>query len=334
MPLRPLRLPQDFSLFTSLLPATFVYPENESWNVQADEEQSLADAAKSLRRFWPVIRLMQKLTGGLEDLMSGFVWEENQQPVGMINYQRMGITNKWYIANVSVLPEFRRRGIARQMVEAGIEAIKGKHGERIVLDVISDNVPAYHLYESLGFDHYTGSVQMNLMPSSSDNFTKLPDRITVEALSLSDTQLKYELAKRITPANIQAYDPVNESRFRQPAAMNMLLPFIWRASGLISKEFAFRSQDGLVVGRARYQIRKRSGGQNVLSAFLEPADAELAAGVTGFLMEEINRQSPGRRIVFEIPEWQPHLIEAAQSVGFNPRWVFHKMALNLQLAND
>lgn len=323
MTIRMLHLPTDFSLFTDLLPATFQYPENEAWNVQPDEEETLVDAAKSLKRFWPLISFFQKFNPELGELMSGFVWEENNKPVGIVNYQRAGKTNRFYITNVSVLPEFRRRGIARKLVELGLENIKQQGGEHILLDVISDNVPAYNLYESLGFEYFTGSTELNHVGEKTRDPEPLPSDYTIEK---SDGQLRYQLEKRIMPADVQAFDPVVENRYKQPAAIKLMLPIIWMASGIKETETIYRStKDNQVIGWARIQRRTRRGGQNIINARLDPAHAHFATPLVRRLLHEIAQKSPGRRTVFDIPTWQPHLIEAALAEGLEKRWEFRKM---------
>ena len=55
------------------------------------------------------------------------------------------------VTNVAVLPEYRRRGIARRLVEALIEEARGRGITRLHLEVRESNTAARTLYESLGF---------------------------------------------------------------------------------------------------------------------------------------------------------------------------------------
>lgn len=60
--------------------------------------------------------------------------------------------HKASLFGVSVLPEFRGRGIARTLVEAVLEEARGVPGTAIVqLGFIEPNAPALRLYESCGF---------------------------------------------------------------------------------------------------------------------------------------------------------------------------------------
>ena len=52
---------------------------------------------------------------------------------------------------LAVLPEYGRRGIAKNMVQYAIETAKSRKGKVIRLDVLKGNLPANKLYESMGF---------------------------------------------------------------------------------------------------------------------------------------------------------------------------------------
>ncbi len=53
-----------------------------------------------------------------------------------------------YVTNVAVLPEYRRRGIARALIETALE----NEMEFLTLEVRESNAPAISLYASLGFE--------------------------------------------------------------------------------------------------------------------------------------------------------------------------------------
>lgn len=56
-----------------------------------------------------------------------------------------------YIMNIAVLPEFRRQGIARALLNKAIEGARERNCEFITLEVRESNLPAISLYESSGF---------------------------------------------------------------------------------------------------------------------------------------------------------------------------------------
>jgi ribosomal protein S18 acetylase RimI-like enzyme len=98
---------------------------------------------------WPFSWLL-KLNMG-----AGFVWEENGKVVGNISLFDAGrfpeLGRGWLIANVVVHPTYRRRGIARMLINAALENIRARGGSWCALQVERDNEPARALYESLDF---------------------------------------------------------------------------------------------------------------------------------------------------------------------------------------
>src|SRR5579871_1562176 len=114
MPLRPFRLPADLPLMTEIMPKAFQYPENPAWSLQDDELQSFLDLTTTARRLWPLLSVLRRFSPALRDVLHGFIWEEDALPVGLVNISRDGGSEDWVISNVGVLPEYRRRGIARK----------------------------------------------------------------------------------------------------------------------------------------------------------------------------------------------------------------------------
>ena len=58
-----------------------------------------------------------------------------------------------WIGGMGVVPEHRRNGTGRMMMEHLIAQARARGLERIDLEVIEDNRPAWRLYDSLGFTH-------------------------------------------------------------------------------------------------------------------------------------------------------------------------------------
>lgn len=83
----------------------------------------------------------------------GYVWEENHRVVGNISLSPFQWRKRWYylIANVAVHPDFRRRGIAKQLTLQAIEHCRHRNVDHVWLQVKDFNQPAIHLYEQLGF---------------------------------------------------------------------------------------------------------------------------------------------------------------------------------------
>lgn len=100
----------------------------------------------------------------------GYVWVDDGRVVGSVSTQpdpnRPGV---WLVANVATHPNHRRRGIARTLMHATLQAIQQRGGHTVLLQVDDDNQPAFDLYRDLGFTHtathtlwhHTGFLSLN-----------------------------------------------------------------------------------------------------------------------------------------------------------------------------
>jgi ribosomal protein S18 acetylase RimI-like enzyme len=64
--------------------------------------------------------------------------------------------------DVFVLPEWRRRGIARRLVGEGIRYLSEQGMEEVRLDVVQSNEPAISLYKSMGYETISEEVMLGL----------------------------------------------------------------------------------------------------------------------------------------------------------------------------
>lgn len=108
-----------------------------------------------LAHFGPALRLLALL--GLEtrpwDL--GFVWAERGRVLGSVSTHRAAQPATWLIANVAVLPDHRRRGLALALMRATLDLIADRGGTNAILQVDDDNPGAIELYRRMGFTHET-----------------------------------------------------------------------------------------------------------------------------------------------------------------------------------
>lgn len=330
MTMRLLKLPDDFSTLGEMVTETFQYPENEAWSVQTDEKEQLQDSMKNLGRIWPLIRLTQLFSPAARDLLRGFVWEEDGQMVGITTVQRRGSTDVWIVGTVGVLPAYRRRGIARKLIVAGVDLIREHRGKKALLGVIDGNLPAYKLYESLGFEHYSGSIEYHTSPAEAPADPTIPEGFTLSTLKRFDWRPRYELERRISPENLLKYEPVEVGRFRIPILIRLIWPLIMFAQGMHQKGFALRTlSEGKIIARLGYTIPTRGKGLNTLEIRLDPDHPELAPFIITYLMHKVVSLSPDRRIEISVPKWQPIVVSAVEATGFERRLEYCHMGLGL-----
>ncbi len=131
---RPLNIRRDISAVTALLELVF------RQHIGSAGRNALAPSFGA-GLWWP----------GKKTAVPGFVYEHEGKVVGSISLLQGQRPGRYLVANVAVHPDFRRRGIARQLMQAARTYIAGRGGEKIVLQVEEGNQGAINLYRSLGY---------------------------------------------------------------------------------------------------------------------------------------------------------------------------------------
>lgn len=83
--------------------------------------------------------------------MLGYVWENEEQVIGNISIVPFP-KRHFLLANIAVHPNYRRRGIARQLTGRAMQHVRGRGAKDIWLHVEEVNEGAIKLYRSLGFE--------------------------------------------------------------------------------------------------------------------------------------------------------------------------------------
>jgi ribosomal protein S18 acetylase RimI-like enzyme len=105
-----------------------------------------------LRWLRPVLSFVEAIGMDAPEQMLGFVWEADG---GIVGNATLGLASAqggiWLLSNVAVHPAYRRRGIARALVDAAIAETRAQGGRWLTLQVQSDNRGARDLYDQTGF---------------------------------------------------------------------------------------------------------------------------------------------------------------------------------------
>ena len=75
--------------------------------------------------------------------------DNNDQVVGYVGC--WALSGEGDITNVAVAPAYRRKGVARKILERLIELLKEQQVTAVTLEARASNTPAIALYQSLGF---------------------------------------------------------------------------------------------------------------------------------------------------------------------------------------
>lgn len=146
--LRPVNLSTDLAPLADLIELSFRNTMDENGRAAIREMRYMSKMGAGLS----VLGRLNELAVGIS---LGFVWIEDERLVGNVsiypaNWQA-DLGQAWIIANVAVHPDYQRRGIAKRLMDAGLDAIHKKGGKHAILQVDYDNRGAIKLYEGLGF---------------------------------------------------------------------------------------------------------------------------------------------------------------------------------------
>lgn len=138
---RPINLAKDVRPVLALL--------NTSFGPLRDSDGRVISDRFSLNQSAPFVRRLSMMSRGF---IPGFVWEESGRIVGNVTLLESPIHGRYLVANVAVHPDFRRRGIARALMDEALAHIESWNGHEVYLQVESDNDAAIALYDSMAFD--------------------------------------------------------------------------------------------------------------------------------------------------------------------------------------
>lgn len=330
MPLREFRMPADTSVVVDLIRDSFQYPENESWSIQSDDVQNTADTMTMIRRFWPLVFVLGSLSPNFRNAFRGFIWEEDGKPVALANTGTQGNSNRWWIGNVGVLPAYRRRGLARKLVEACIDLARRHRAPQTVLDVIKGNDPAVKLYESLGFVTYATATTLEFTGKAVPPVQPFPSGYEVTQLPAFDWRPRFELDKRTVPPEVTTFHPLDEQQYRIPLMIRPIAMLLRNVGSSRGRSYAVRhTETGHIAATCGYSGRTRPGGVNGLRVSVDPAHAHIAPAVVSHALHALWTFSPDRRIEIDIPNWQPAAIDALCAAGFHITREMYSMGLKL-----
>ena len=331
MGLRKFKLPDDAQIIMDVIPPAFQYPDHPEWSIDPSDEEDIVEMMKSVKTIWPILRGIGLVWKPAQDLFLGYVWEEDGQPVGICNALRQGGSQQWVIGNVAVLPEYRRRGIARKLVQACVDLAIERGAQQIILDVIDGNLPAYELYKSMGFNHFSGrliyehTAEVAELPT-----TPFPPTYTTRKATFKDWRLRYELAQRITPAHVQEFEPVTEDKYSIPPVIRAVQPIIMRLMRIQTGRVLVNDAEGTVVAFANYQVHKNGKGNQSIGIALDKNHAVLSQALLEQFLKDVRQLAPTSKIELNIPDWQYCEEELdPRLVGFHQTIIYHRLGMQI-----
>lgn len=320
--LRPFDPARDLSQVTDLLRVAF------GDEIGSGEGDLLRDFY-FLQFTSPLLWLAQRISLEFQDMFGGFVWIEDQQVVGNVTLSRASPQSpNWLISNVATDPAYRRRGIARRLMEATLERAQARGAERVSLQVRHENTPAKNLYFDLGFRLLETTAELRRSPDTY-MLPIRPEGVIVRAWRRGESSKAVELAQRVTPAPLQEFQPLREADYR-----SIFPPGPWEALvGLFTGQVAYRwaVPDGsttdnfaaVLILRAR-----RWGGSHHLQLMIRPDwRGRVEQPLIDHALADLARRELPRPIEADIRTDHAVAIDMLKGAGFQVKRVLDRMGL-------
>lgn len=281
---------------------------------------------RSMRSVGPLLWGASRISPAGSDLLTGYVFESGGRIVGCLTLSRLaGRPVRWLVANVAVHPDFRRRGIARQLVQAAIEHAQVRGDGLLVLDVRRENTGAYQLYQQLGFTLREETAEWRWLPGNGWP-QAVPAVLPIRFDPLEPAQWRRARAlvnEALTPAAREAA-PVADGEWLLYGLLGPLLSigswFRTRDTIRLAAGGASRL-DGLIVSRAQ-----RWAGLHQIQVVLRPGtEASLAGAAVSSLVSAL-RDYPPLPVVASLRSPHQALLDALDAVGFQERQTLHRLA--------
>jgi ribosomal protein S18 acetylase RimI-like enzyme len=158
----------------------------------------------------------------------GYVWEEAGHLVGylsLIPFQHQH-QNHHLIANVSVHPDWRGRGIGRALTRHALEYGCQHRAKSTWLQVREENAPAVHIYRTEGFaERARRSTWVSASASSLRQNTRPSDDIYIRARRSQDWELQQTWLNAFYPAELAWHLPLDQQMF-VPGLAGMFYRFL------------------------------------------------------------------------------------------------------------
>ncbi len=204
--IRPVNMHRDLHHLANLIELCFADTLDSAGRRYLEEMRLLS-------RSGPVLWLMH-LFGEALNWQQGYVCIENGRLIGNVGVQPAGGRSKaWLIANVAVHPEFRRRGIARELMLAAIQTVRKHEGRVITLQVDDYNQGAIALYKELGFKEL-GTFTTWERRSYAIPEWRFPKKSGVRLLRNEDWQAEHALIQAQRKHGANWMYPLSKSQFK------------------------------------------------------------------------------------------------------------------------
>ena len=239
--------------------------------------------------------------------LGGYIWEEDNRVVGNLSLIPLNKQGRrvYFIANVAVHPDYRRRGIARALTEAALNYIRSRHVSSAWLQVRTDNPNALDLYQSEGFIEHARRQTWQIHPGRQEERLEKSRLVSITNRNWSDWEQQKIWLQQNYPPEVAWYLPFNANNLK-PSLISDFIRFI---SGEAIHHWAAR-RNGRLLGTLSFEPTATST-DNLWLAALPSTDEE---AISSLLPVALHDLAPFRPLSLNYPAGRAE--DAFISVGF------------------
>jgi ribosomal protein S18 acetylase RimI-like enzyme len=213
--IRPVNVKTDLAPLADLIELAFADTMDSSGRAAIREMRTLS-------RFGTGLGMLVGMNDLVQGIGLGYVWIEDERLVGNVSIYAANVPvdkgHTWIIANVAVHPDYRGRGIARQLMQTSLEAIAKRGATRsrpanAILQVEQNNLSARNLYDSLGFTQEGTWRQWRR--STGSRVLPLQQSPYITQRRRGEWRAEYALAQRIRPHGLGWQRPLYPGLFHR-----------------------------------------------------------------------------------------------------------------------
>jgi len=217
--IRPLNITQDLNQVADLIELSFVGTIDEEGNDYIRYLRRMAQDAQSM--YWGLGSLQRSYA-----TLQGFVYTVDEKIVGNLSLLPFHKSGEfiYLIANVAVKPDYRRKGIARQLTTRAIQYAQSKSARSAWLQVRDDNPNAIDLYIKMGFQERCRRTTWTLYPKNLKSWNSA-DSMSLKSTSSVDWINHQKLLSDVYPEMVRWNLGFRINRFN-PGIMSKISRFI------------------------------------------------------------------------------------------------------------
>ncbi|MAU01696.1 MAG: hypothetical protein CL608_31545 [Anaerolineaceae bacterium] len=312
---RPINMNTDIPGILKLLELVF------GASLDAEGRKMFAGNASALES--PAI--LWRLSPAAAKLSLGFVWEENGRIVGNVTVLNSEMPGRYLVVNVAVHPDYRRRGIARLLMQRVENLVRQRQGNQILLQVVKQNNAAIELYNAL---HYTTIGSMTHWTASVSRLRRLELNLDtvgppIRELKRHEWKSAYVLDRQALHADLHWPEQLKQDAYKNGfwvKVMNFL-------NGRQAETWVATAGKNQLVGLGA--ITSEWGRSHVASIRVHPAwQGRLERPLLAKLIRRL-QYLPRRNVQIDHPDDDELVNSLLQEANFQPRRTLTHMRLDL-----